>query len=62
MLERRKNMATCKTCVHFRTDNDCDGPEWEWCAIEQIEAGYYVSGHPACSCYEKAEEDYDWDD
>ena len=55
-------MATCKSCVHFRTDNDCDGPEWEWCRIERVEAGYYVSSHPACSCYEKAEEDYDWDD
>ena len=27
-------MEICKYCVHFRTDGDCDGPEWQWCAID----------------------------
>lgn len=55
-------MAKCSSCKYFRTDNDCDGPAWEWCALERVEAGYYVGGYSACSSYDEAEDDYDWDD
>lgn len=56
-------MPKCASCKYFRTDNDCDGPEWEWCALERVEAGYYVGGYSACSSYDEAEDDgYDWDD
>ena len=55
-------MARCKTCKYFRTDNDCDGPAIEWCALEIVDTGYYVSDYPACDHYVEAPAEYDWDD
>ena len=57
-------MATCKTCVHFRTDFDCDGPEWQWCAIDargQNEERDFIERDSACRYYVYEEpEDDNW--
>ena len=57
-------MATCKTCVHFRTDFDCDGPEWQWCAIDargQNDERDFIERDSACRYYVYEEpEDDNW--
>ncbi|MBP3308144.1 MAG: hypothetical protein J6L90_01760 [Clostridia bacterium] len=56
-------MPRCGSCIHFRTDGDCDGPEVQWCALERHDSGYNVSEYPACRLYvERDDDEYDWED
>lgn len=55
-------MEICKYCVHFRTDGDCDGPEWQWCAIDargRNDDVTFIESDNACRfyIYEEPEDD-----
>ncbi|MBO5327728.1 MAG: hypothetical protein J6B04_00980 [Clostridia bacterium] len=53
-------MAYCRTCVFFTTDDDCDGPETQYCDLNIREGGIgsWISECPACRYYvEKPYED-----
>ena len=53
-------MATCETCLYFRTDDDCDGPSWDWCRLGHRDDTNHLYGAPACRDY--VFDDYEDDD
>ena len=53
-------MATCDTCIYFRTDDDCDGPSWDWCTLGHRDDTDHLYGRPACRDY--VFDDYEDDD